>query len=61
MGDRVYGVVATDGNPGYPWHTGRHQEEFILYHLDFSDPLQRDWNSLGVNPTDSRFLKIASL
>ena len=31
MGDRVYGVVAADGSPGHPWHTGRNQEEFILY------------------------------
>ncbi len=31
MGDRVYGVVAADGSPGHPWHTGRDQEEFILY------------------------------
>ena len=31
MGDRVYGVVAADGSPGHPWHTGRNQEKFILY------------------------------
>jgi hypothetical protein len=31
MGDRVYGVVAGDGSPGHPWHTGRDQEQFILY------------------------------
>lgn len=31
MGDRAYGVVAADGSPGHPWHTGRDQEEFILY------------------------------
>jgi len=31
MGDRVYGVVAADGDPGHPWHTGRNQDEFILY------------------------------
>lgn len=31
MGDRIYGVVAADGSPGHPWHTGRDQEEFILY------------------------------
>jgi len=30
MGDRVYGVVAADGSPGHPWHTGRDYEEFIL-------------------------------
>jgi len=31
MGDRIYGVVAADGDPGHPWHTGRDQEEFLLY------------------------------
>jgi len=31
MGDRIYGVVAADGDPGHPWHTGRDQEEFVLY------------------------------
>jgi uncharacterized protein YcbX len=31
MGDRVHGVVAADGDPGHPWHTGRNQEEFLLY------------------------------
>jgi uncharacterized protein YcbX len=31
MGDRNYGVVAADGSPGHPWHTGRNQEELILY------------------------------
>ena len=31
MGDRIYGVVAADGDPGHPWHTARNQEEFLLY------------------------------
>ncbi len=31
MGDRVYGVIAADGDPAFPWHTGRDQEEFVLY------------------------------
>ncbi|MBT5434112.1 MAG: MOSC domain-containing protein [Rhodospirillaceae bacterium] len=31
MGDRNFGVVAADGSPGHPWHTGRNQEEFLLY------------------------------
>jgi len=31
MGDRIHGVVAADGDPGHPWHTGRNQEEFLLY------------------------------
>ena len=35
MGDRIYGVVAADGDPGHPWHTGRNQEEFVLYKARF--------------------------
>jgi len=31
MGDRIYGVVAADGDPGHPWHTGRDHEDFVLY------------------------------
>ncbi len=23
MGDRIYGVIAEDGDPAFPWHTGR--------------------------------------
>jgi len=35
MGDRIYGVVAADGSPGHPWHTGRDQEEFLLYNASY--------------------------
>ncbi len=35
MGDRVYGVIADDGDPAFPWHTGRDQEEFVLYKAAF--------------------------
>ncbi len=35
MGDRVYGVIAADGDPAFPWHTGRDQEEFVLYKARF--------------------------
>ena len=35
MGDRIYGVVAADGDPGHPWHTGRDQEEFLLYEASY--------------------------
>ena len=31
IGDRVYGVIAADGDPAFPWHTGRDHEEFVLY------------------------------
>lgn len=30
MGDRIHGVVAKDGDPEHPWHTGRDQEEYVL-------------------------------
>jgi len=35
MGDRMYGVVAADGDPAFPWHTARDQEEFLLYQPRF--------------------------
>ena len=35
MGDRVYGVIAADGDPAFPWHTGRDQEEFVLYNARY--------------------------
>ena len=35
MGDRIYGVVAADGSPGHPWHTGRDQKEFVLYNARY--------------------------
>lgn len=35
MGDRIYGVIADDGVEGFPWHTGRDQEEFLLYKCSF--------------------------
>ncbi len=35
MGDRIYGVIAADGDPAFPWHTGRDQEEFVLYEASF--------------------------
>ncbi|MEM7173466.1 MAG: MOSC N-terminal beta barrel domain-containing protein [Pseudomonadota bacterium] len=38
MGDRVYGLVAGDGDPGFPWHTAREQEEFVLYKARFTAP-----------------------
>ena len=35
MGDRIYGVIADDGDPAFPWHTGRDQEEFVLYNARY--------------------------
>ncbi len=35
MGDRIYGVIADDGILGFPWHTGRDQEEFVLYQASY--------------------------
>jgi uncharacterized protein len=31
MGDRVYSLVKSDGNPGFPWHTARDQESLLRY------------------------------
>lgn len=31
MGDRVYGMIKGSGNPGFPWHTARDQEDLLLY------------------------------
>ena len=28
-------MVAADGDPGHPWHTGRNQEEFVLYKASY--------------------------
>ena len=36
MGDRIYGVIADDGIDGFPWHTGRDQEEFVLYNASYT-------------------------
>ena len=35
MGDRIYGVIAAGGKAGFPWHTGRVQEEFVLYKASY--------------------------
>jgi hypothetical protein len=59
MGDRTYGIIAEDGHPGFPWHTGRDHEEFILYEPRFKNsdsirvPENLDANEgfpPGVNP-----------
>ena len=31
MGDRIYGFLKSNGNPGFPWHTAREQESLLLY------------------------------
>src|SRR3712207_5700159 len=35
MGDRVYAFVRTDRPKGFPWHTGREQEDLLLFHPHF--------------------------
>jgi len=37
LGDRVYGVIADDGDPAFPWHTARDHEEFVLYQARYRD------------------------
>ncbi|MBD3884572.1 MOSC domain-containing protein [Phormidium tenue FACHB-886] len=31
MGDRFYGLINEQGNPGFPWHTAREQESLLQY------------------------------
>jgi uncharacterized protein len=35
MGDRVYAFVRADGPKGFPWHTGREQEDLLLFRPRF--------------------------
>ncbi|MEO0826181.1 MAG: MOSC N-terminal beta barrel domain-containing protein [Cyanobacteria bacterium J06635_15] len=37
MGDRVYGFLKSNGNPGFPWHTARDQESLLLYKPRFKN------------------------
>jgi uncharacterized protein YcbX len=30
MGDRAFAFVRTSGPKGFPWHTGREQEDLVL-------------------------------
>ena len=59
MGDRVYAFVRVPGPKGFPWHTGREQEELILYRPHYREPygtilpvdLERSFGMApGVNP-----------
>ena len=59
MGDRIYGVIAADGDPAFPWHTGRDQEEFVLYEATYKSSdsllLPKDLDAFeglapGINP-----------
>ncbi|PSN14225.1 MOSC domain-containing protein [filamentous cyanobacterium CCT1] len=31
MGDRLYGLIDDKGNPAFPWHTAREQEDLLQY------------------------------
>jgi uncharacterized protein YcbX len=37
MGDRVYAFIRTDGPKGFPWHTGRDQEDLLLFRPRFRE------------------------
>jgi len=55
MGDRVYAFVRPDGPKGFPWHTGREQENLLLFRPYFRETeavtLPRDIEeSLGMTP-----------
>ncbi len=69
MGDRVYGVIAADGDPAFPWHTGRDQEEFVIYKASYKSGedllLPKDLDAFeglapGINPVypDSAAFKV---
>ena len=38
MGDRVYAFLRSDRPKGFPWHTGREQEDLLLYCPRFRQP-----------------------
>jgi hypothetical protein len=35
MGDRAFAFVRTPGPKGFPWHTGREQEDLVLFRPHF--------------------------
>jgi uncharacterized protein len=37
MGDRVHAFVRADGTKGFPWHTGREQEDLLLFRPRFRE------------------------
>jgi MOSC domain-containing protein len=37
MGDRAFAFVRTSGPKGFPWHTGREQEDLILFRPHFRE------------------------
>src|SRR2546423_15442337 len=37
MGDRAFAFVRTPGPKGFPWHTGREQEDLVLFRPHFGE------------------------
>ncbi len=37
MGDRAFAFVRTPGPKGFPWHTGREQEDLVLFRPHFRE------------------------
>jgi MOSC N-terminal beta barrel domain len=37
MGDRAFAFVCTSGPKGFPWHTGREQEDLVLFRPHFRE------------------------
>jgi uncharacterized protein YcbX len=37
MGDRAYAFVRATAPKGFPWHTGREQEDLVLYHPSYRE------------------------
>jgi uncharacterized protein YcbX len=55
LGDRVYGFVRADGMRGFPWHTGRQQEDLVrfrprLRHSDATHALAEVEFALALGP-----------
>jgi hypothetical protein len=54
MGDRAYAFVRVPGPKGFPWHTGREQEDLVLYR-----PRYRDRTAASLPPDVERSFAMA--
>src|SRR6266550_3402196 len=54
MGDRAFAFVRTPGPKGFPWHTGREQEDLVLFRPHF-----REAGAATLPPDIERTFKMA--
>jgi uncharacterized protein len=54
MGDRAFAFVRTSGPKGFPWHTGREQEDLVLFRPHF-----REGGATTLPPNIEESLKMA--